>query len=322
VSARAPAEPPPAGAPRGPAALIPAGRASIALALGTLYIVWGSTYLAIRWVVVELPPFAAGSLRFVAAGLIFLMLGLLRAGGTARPRAVELRNAALLGVAFLGISNGLVGLAEKQISSGLTALILALTPLWVALLEALWPGGRRPPLAAIAGLVIGFGGTATLVLGAPSSGHAVAFSGLAMVLIASFSWATASIVARSAARPSVWMISAGVEMVSGGLAQAVVALIRGEYPLLVASGPAPRAWLSLVYLALVGSCLGYGAFSWLTRRARPSLVSTYAYVNPLVAVTLGALLADEPLSPRLAFSGALIVLAVFLVTTARHPSKA
>ena len=296
--------------------------ARVALALGTLYLVWGSTYLAIRWVVAELPPFASGSLRFTAAGLFFLLLGLLRGqrDGARWPTRLQLRNSVLLGVAFLGVSNGLVGLAERQISSGLTALMLALTPLWVALLEAVLPGGRRPTAGAVIGLLLGFGATAALVLGAPSTGHAVALSGVIMVLVASFTWATASVIARSAPRSAAFLVSAGIEMVAGGVAQALIALVRGEHHELLAAGPAPRAWLSLLYLAVMGSCIGYGAFSWLNRRVRPSLVATYAYVNPLVAVTLGALLADEPLSPRVLLSGAVIVLAVFLVTTARDRS--
>ena len=290
----------------------------MALALGTIYIVWGSTYLGIRWVVAELPPFAAGCIRFTGAGLLFLLLGFARGG--AWPSARQFRNAALLGVALLGVSNGLVGAAERHITSSLTALILGMTPLWVALIDGLRPGGVRPAPRAIVGLVLGFVGTALLVMTAPGADgqHAVALGAGLLVLVASFTWASASLAARSVARPQSFLISGGIEMISGGLCQAVIAVVRGEWPILLASDAGGRAWLSLLYLGLVGSCLGYGAFSWLTRHARPTLVATYAYVNPLVAVALGTLLAGEALGGAIVGSGALVVLAVFLVTTARR----
>jgi drug/metabolite transporter (DMT)-like permease len=262
-------------------------------------------------------------LRFFCAGLVFFLVGLTRPGGVAAVQAItprQLRNAALMGMALLGCSNGLVGLAERNISSGLTALMLAITPLWIALIEALRPGGLRPTARAAVGLLIGFCGTALLATGAPADGHATSSAGVVMVLVASLVWAVASVAARNMARPSAWLISAGIEMMAGGATQAVVALVRGEWNALAAgvAGASARAWLSLLYLMLVGSGLGYGAFSWLTRHARPTLIATYGYVNPLVAVMLGTLLASEPLGPRIALAGGAIVLAVFLVTTARR----
>jgi drug/metabolite transporter (DMT)-like permease len=295
-------------------------QARVALALGTIYVVWGSTYLGIRWVVAELPPFAAGTIRFFSAGLCFFLLGVLRPGGLASLRATswrQVRNAALIGAAMLGCSNGLVGLAERDISSGMTALMIAITPLLIALMEALRPGGTRPGARASAGLVVGFVGTALLVTGGRDDGHATSAAGVVMVLVAAVVWAAATLAARDVPRPAASMISAGIEMMAGGVTQAVVAAFRGDWPQLFASDASARAWLSLLYLAAVGSCLGYGAFSWLTRNARPTLVSTYGYVNPLVAVTLGTLLAGEALGPRIAVAGVAVVGAVFLVSTDR-----
>jgi drug/metabolite transporter (DMT)-like permease len=294
---------------------LPASRAQIALALGTVYLVWGSTYLGIRWVVAELPPFAAGAVRFVTAGGVFLLVGLLTGGPL--PTRRQLRNAALVGIFLPGISNGLVGLAERRVPSSITALVLAVMPLWMALLETVRPGGTRPSRRAALGLLLGFGGTALLVLGGGRGQQVIEPLGVGLLLLASFIWAAGSLFARGAARPGSWMVSAGTEMLAGGLCQATLALVQGELPRLAAAHPSGRALGALVYLIAIGAWLGYGAFSWLTRRARPAVVATYAYVNPLVAVVLGSLLAGEVLAPRAAVSGVVIVAAVVLVTTAR-----
>lgn len=294
-----------------------APRARVALALGTVYLVWGSTYLAIRWAVAELPPFTAGAVRFVTAGGLFLLFGLVR--GAPRPSRRQVRNAALIGVALLGVSNGLVGFAEQRLSSSLAALVLAITPLWIALFEAIRPGGARPSRAAVVGLLIGFCGTGWLVYQPNARGDA---AGLFIVLVASITWATGSLAARRASRPSAFTISAGTEMLAGGLAQLLIAVVRGEPARLTHASPGPRAIGALVYLIVIGAWAGYGAFSWLTRNARPTLVATYAYVNPLVAVTLGALLAGEPLSSRVLVAGAAVVVSVVLVTRQRVTAPA
>jgi drug/metabolite transporter (DMT)-like permease len=290
-------------------------RARVALALGTVYLVWGSTYLGIRWVVAELPPFAAGAMRFVTAGGVFLAAGLLT--GSPRPTRRQLRNAAIIGMLMPGISNGLVGLAERRVPSSITALVLAIMPLWVALLQTLRPGGARPSGRAALGLLLGFGGTALLVLGGGPSAHVIEPLGVVLLLLASFIWAAGSLFARGAARPAGWMVSAGAEMLAGGVCQALISVGKGELPRLAEAHPSGRALSALVYLVAIGAWLGYGAFSWLTRHARPAVVATYAYVNPLVAVVLGAVFAGEILAPRAAVSGVVIVAAVVLVTTAR-----
>jgi drug/metabolite transporter (DMT)-like permease len=288
-------------------------RARIALALGTVYLVWGSTYLAIRWTVAELPPLLAGSLRFTAAGLGFLLIA--RALGPIAVSPRRLASAALVGAIMPGASNGLVNLAEQTVPSGLTALILAVMPLWLALFQALRRGQPRPGRRAVVGLVVGFAGTALLV--GRADGGSISVMGVLMLMAAAMLWAFGSLYAREVDRPRPWMASAGFEMLAGGLVQAVFGLAHGELPRLVAAHPSPRAVASLIYLAAVGAWAGYGAFSWLTNHARPTLVSTYCYVNPLVAVLLGWSLAGEPLAPRTLAAAALIVCSVFLVTTAR-----
>jgi drug/metabolite transporter (DMT)-like permease len=296
----------------------PPPRGQIALALATIYVVWGSTYLAIRWTVHELPPFLAGGSRFLVAGLGFLAAARLQ--GPLRATRRGLGRAVLIGVLMPGLSNGLVGLAERKVPSGLTALVLALLPLWIALYLALGPARERPGRRGAAGLVIGFAGTALLVWAGPT-GAAIEPAGLLMLVAGSLAWATGSLLSRSHERPRPWMASSGVEMLAGGLFQTVLGLAHGELPALLAARPSPRAIGSLIYLAVIGGWGGYGAFSWLARHARPTLVATYSYVNPLVAVLLGWALAGEMLGARTAAAAALIVCSVVLVTTDRHRAR-
>jgi drug/metabolite transporter (DMT)-like permease len=297
----------------------PPGRARIALALGTLYVVWGSTYLAIRWAVHELPPLLAGSARFTVAGLGFLAVARLQ--GPLRASRREVGRALLIGLLMPGVSNGLVGLAERKVPSGLTALVLALVPLWIALSLAAGSARERPGRRTSLGLTTGFGGTALLVW-TGGGGAPIDPLGVAMLIGGSLTWAAGSLVARSHERPRPWTASAGLEMLAGAAVQGGLGLAHGELPALLAAHPSPRALGALVYLAVIGGWGGYGAFSWLTRHARPTLVATYAYVNPLVAVVLGWALAGEPLSARTLAASALIVGAVALVTTGRDRDPA
>lgn len=304
-------------------ATIPSSRAlpgSIAVALTIVYLVWGSTYLAIRWVVQELPPMATGAIRFFIAGAVFLLVARMR-GGPWSVSKVQLRNAVLMGAAMPGLCNGLVSLAARGVSSSLTALLLAMMPIWLALITVVRPGSTgRPTPRALLGLVLGFAGTALLVLTAPDNdAHDTASPmGMTLLIASALIWAAFSLFARSASRPTDWMVSAGLEMCAGGLFQGLIATFRGEWPLLLSAHPSPRTIWAMVYLVAFGAWLGYGAFSWLTRNARPALVATYAYVNPLVAVALGSLVGGEALGARIAWGGGLVVVAVVLVTTAKQ----
>jgi drug/metabolite transporter (DMT)-like permease len=286
----------------------------IAIALATVYVVWGSTYLAIRWVVQELPALLSGGMRFTVAGLGFLLFARLRGPLSFTPR--QLRNAVMLGALMPGLSNGLVGLAERRVPSALTALILAVVPLWIAVIQAVRGGPHRTGVRDGAGLVIGFGGTALLVW--HGGQEPVSLAGMLMIVAASLLWSVGTVAAGQADRPKPWMSSAGLEMLAGGLLQIVLAILSGELPRLAASSPGPRALGALLYLTVVGAWAGYGAFSWLNGRAAPSLIATYSYVNPLVAVFLGWSLAGEPLGLRTLIAGALIVCSVILVTTTRR----
>lgn len=293
----------------------------LAIALGTVYVVWGSTYLGIRWTVAELPPLMSGAMRFLVAGAGFLLVSRVL-GYLATVTRRQIASAAVVGALMPGLCNGLVSIAERHVSSSLTALTLAVMPLWLALLQAvLRLTGRglahdRPGPLTIAGLLIGFAGTALLVWHGEAGGRASA-GGLALLLVTSLVWAATSLYARQADRPSPWVSTCGFEMLAGGLLQLLLGLARGELPLLLAAHPGGRAIGSLVYLTVIGAWAGYGAFSWLTGHASPTLVATYAYVNPLVAVLLGWALAGESLGPRTLVAGALIVCSVVLVTARR-----
>jgi drug/metabolite transporter (DMT)-like permease len=292
---------------------VTASRATIAVALATVYVVWGSTYLAIRWTVHDLPVFASGAIRFLIAGGGFLLAVRLR--GPLVFTRKQVLSAALLGALMPGLSNGLVALAERRVPSSLTALILSTLPLWIALFQL--TAGERPAPRAALGLLVGFAGTGLLVAGGTRD-LAAPLGGVALIVIASLLWATGSLLARRFDRPRPWMASSGIEMISGGLVQAILATATGDLPRLVHAHPGPRAVLSLIYLTVVGAWAGYGAFSWLTANVAPTLVATYSYVNPLVAVLLGFALAGEPLTARTAIAGAIIVSSVVLVTTARR----
>jgi drug/metabolite transporter (DMT)-like permease len=296
-----------------PPAARAAAPASVAIALATVYLVWGSTYLAIRWTVHDLPVFASGAIRFLSAGAGFLLAVRLRGRLTIDRR--QLAGAALLGALMPGLSNGLVALAERRVPSSLTALILSMLPLWIALFQLV--RGERPTARAAVGLLVGFAGTALLVGG---GGGAVSapVGAMALIVLASLLWAVGSLLARGLDRPRPWVASSGIEMLSGGLVQLVIATATGDLPRLVHSHPGPRAVGSLIYLTVIGAWAGYGAFSWLTANAPPTVVATYSYVNPLVAVLLGVALAGEPLTGRGVLAGGLIVGSVVLVTTARR----
>lgn len=284
------------------------------LAFTLLYVVWGSTYFGIRIAVRALPPFGLAGLRFVIAG--GLPLSILRARGEAWPSARQWRNAAISGGCLMLGGNGLVSWAEQTVSSSLAALLIAVTPLWFVVLEALRTHGTRPSARGVVGLLVGFLGVAWLIgpegmrkdLGSPSA------LGIALLMLACASWAFGSLFARYSDKPASAFMSSALQMLCGGAELLVLSLMSGER--WQASGTPAQltdAWLALVYLICAGSWLGFGSYMWLLARVSPVKLSTYAYVNPLVAVLLGVWLLDEPWSPGLAGPALLILLGVVIV---------
>jgi drug/metabolite transporter (DMT)-like permease len=285
--------------------------AAVAAALATVYLVWGSTYLAIRVTDRTMPPFLMSSARFLIAGVA---LYLFAARGRARPTWREWRAAAIVGAALLLVGNGGVAWAETRLESGLAALIVAIIPLWVALMDRVFFGRRLSP-AAVAGLVVGFGGVALLV--GPGGGGDV--TAAIALLVTTSAWAGGSLYARGAALPESPLLAASMQMVTASVLLGITGLVTGEASGIHADSFAAKPVIAFVYLVAVGSLIAFSAYAWLLKNVRISTVSTYAFVNPVVAVALGGLFLDEAISVTMIVAGAAIVLAVVLIVTARTP---
>ncbi|HZB20395.1 MAG TPA: EamA family transporter [Blastococcus sp.] len=309
---------PPASAPAQP--VTPA----VLVALGTVYVVWGSTYLAIKFTVEGgLPPLLAMGTRFLLAGLVLLTALLLVRGRAAFAMTrTELVTAAVTGLFLLVGGNGLVAVAEQNVDSGLAALLIAGTPLWVVVLRAILRD--RPSAATVAGLLIGLVGVAVLLL--PGVRGAADLGPLLLVCLSSLLWSCGTVLATRRPMPADPFVTTVVEMAVGGTAMVVLGSLGGEWGRLQLAATEPSSWLAFAYLVLIGSVLGYSAYVWLLARAPLSLVTTYAYVNPAVAVALGAVFLAEPLTSNVLVGGAVIIGAVAWVITVesrtrRRPSQ-
>ncbi len=293
-----------------------ASRARIGLALATVYIIWGSTYLAIRFAVETLPPFLMAGTRFLVAGAI--LYGWRRAAGFARPSAAQWGAATVVGGLMLLGGNGGVVWAEQWVESGTAALIVATVPLWMVLLDWLRPGGRAPAPAVWIGILVGLGGV-TILLGGPRTGPNY-LVGWTVLVLASVAWAAGSLYSRSASLPAP-LLATGMQMLAGGALLVLAGMATGELATLDPAAFSTRSILALAYLVVFGSLLGYTSYVWLLRVTPPALASTYAYVNPVVAVFLGWLLAGERLTARIILASAIIVGGVALITSARARSR-
>lgn len=290
----------------------------VAAALLAVYIIWGSTYLAIRFAIETLPPLLMAGVRFLLAGL--LLYGWVRLRGGARPKLLHWRTAAVLGGLLLVGGNGGVVWAEQFVPSGLTALLVSMAPIWMALLDWLRPGGQRPRIMVAIGLALGLGGVALLVAAgsAQSSGSgSLQIGGLLLVVAASFSWALGSLYAQHAPSPTSPLLGTAMEMLAGGALLMVIALATGELGQLHPDAISVRSLAALGYLVIFGSLVGFSCYVWLLRNTALSLASTYAYVNPMVAVFLGWALAGEQLSSLTFVAAAIILASVVLITTFR-----
>lgn len=295
------------------------GSARVWSALGIVYLVWGSTYLAIRFSIETIPPFISAALRFVIAGLILLALVAARDGQPVwRVERRRLRNAAVSGVLLLTFGNGLVVLGETRVPSGLAALLVAAVPLWLVVVRRVI--GDRTPAATLVGVVIGLCGVAVLLLPGSRGGHVdVLFCGV--ILLAALSWSIGSLVAVRTPVPANPMTLSAVEMIAGGLLLAVLAGAKGEFAELHVERISTKSWLALGYLIVFGSLVAFSAYVWVLGNAPTSLVATYAYVNPAVAVALGVLLAGEQLTLVEVLGGAVILLSVLVVVRAESRTR-
>lgn len=284
-------------------------------ALLAVYLIWGSTYLAIRFTVETTPPFISAAFRFIVSGACLYTWR--RFAGDCKPTAVEWRSAATVGIFLLLGGNGGVVWASQFIPSSLAALLVATVPLWMVAIDSARPGKERPSVAATVGILIGFGGVVLLIRFAASDALVFNLFGTTAVLFASLSWAVGSLYARTARLAASPLLATGMEMFAGGVALLVTATITGEWNHLDIGAVSSRSALALAYLTAVGSA-AFVAYVWLLRVAPTPLVSTYAYVNPLVAVLLGYFLANEPMTGRTLFAASLIIGSVVLVSAPKR----
>jgi drug/metabolite transporter (DMT)-like permease len=292
-------------------------------ALWVVYLVWGSTYLAIRVGVhpsegVGFPPLLLAGVRFALAGALLLAFSARRPAADGLPDPMGRRqwlSATVIGCALVLGGNGLVTIAEQRTASGIAALVIATVPIWAALMSAM-TGRERVGARQTAGLLLGFAGVAVLVVGDGGQADAI---GVLTLVAAAVSWAAGSVWSGSAPLVRRPLVSTGMQMLSGGLACLVIALVRGEAADLDLAAVPARSWFAFGYLLVAGAMLAYTAYIWLLHNARLSLVTTYAYVNPLVAVLLGALLLDEHIPARVVVAAVAIVAGVVLIVTRWSP---
>ena len=285
------------------------------VSLLVVWIVWGSTYLAMRVVVSEMPPLVAAGTRFLTAGTLMGTVALLLDRGHGWPSRRQWLDYGLVGVLLLSIGNSLVMWSEQTVPSGIAALIVATVPVWLLLLDGLRPNGRPWTLRLWIGAAIGLAGVALV---ARPQGQLDSQHGLAIVAlqVACLSWAVGSLYAQQVSARLPLASAAAVEMLAGGAAILLVSRLLGEDWSLMAAA-SPRAWGGVSYLVVFGSLVGFTAFAYCLNELPASTVGTYAYVNPMVAVVLGRLVLGEPLTPGLVVGGALIVLSVALTTLRR-----
>jgi drug/metabolite transporter (DMT)-like permease len=276
------------------------------VALGVVYVVWGSTYLAIRVVIETLPPLISGGLRFVVASVV--LGAFVAARGRLRMTRREFGGAALVGVLLLLGGNGLVAVAEQHITSGLAALLVASVPLWLVVLRTAFRD--RPRGLTLLGVLVGFAGVAGISLSGGTSGSAV---GVVIVLFGSLCWSTGSFLGARIALPRDPFAASVIEMAAGGAGMLVTGFGLGER--LVLTDVSARSWFALGYLVVLGSLVAFTSYVWLLGHAPISLVSTYAYVNPVVAVFLGMLVLGEVVTGGMLIAGAVIVVGVALVVS-------
>ena len=290
-----------------------------------VYVVWGSTYLAIRVGVETIPPLLLAAARNVTAGVIMFPIALrsrrvaVRAGRADRlwPSRAEWLGCAVVGILLL-VANGVVGVGEKTVPSGLAALLVATVPLWLLGLDA-GLNHARLGLAQLAGLALGLAGVA-LLSGLGGGTGRVSVAGVVTILGAAAMWALGTIMARRATIPSSPALASGMELLCGGAALVALAAASGEFPSLRLAQVSAQSWLALGYLTVIGSIVAFSAYGIAVRTLPTATVATYAYVNPVIAVLLGALILNERLTPAMFGGGALIVGAVVLVVRRSPPS--
>lgn len=312
---------------RDPASLVPSTEPRpsttstlVIIAFGLVYVVWGSTYLAIRVGIESFPPLLLAGSRHLLTGLI--LYPILRRKTGVRPTAAHWRMSFITGFLLLFIGNGGVCLAERTVPSGVTALLVATVSLWLVLVDWLRPGGTRPGPRVVAGLLLGFAGL-TLLVGPKNlggSGRVDPF-GVAILVLASLAWATGSVYSKHAGGLSGSpLLGVAMQSLAGGVSLWIAGIVMGEVGALHLGAVSARSWAALGYLVVFGSGVGFTAYIYILKKSTATRVATYAFVNPVVALFLGWLLVGESINVRTLMAAAVILTAVLLVITAPHPA--
>ena len=296
---------------------VPARTLLLVAAFAAVYIVWGSTYLAIKYAIATMPPLLMAGSRFLLAGGILALAGR-AAADYEKTTAAQWKTSFVVGGLLLVGGNGLVVLAERSIPSSLAALLVATEPFWIVVLGWLWLHSTRPNWQVVLGLVLGFVGVYLLVgeqLFVGAGGGQAHLWGVGLVLAAAFSWAAGSIYGLRSPVPKSAVLASGMQMLAGGALLVLLGSLAGEWRSLHLGQVTTASWLGFGYLVVFGSLVAFTAYSWLLKHASPARVATYAYVNPVVAVLLGRVLAGESLTQQMLVGAAVIVGSVVLITT-------
>jgi drug/metabolite transporter (DMT)-like permease len=297
----------------------PDAKRKLLLAFLAVYVIWGSTYLAIKFAVQTIPPYLMVGMRFLVSGIILFFWARFRGAG--RPTKLEWRDGSIVGLLLLCGGNGAVAWAEQRVPSGVTALLVASVPLWMVLIDWLRPHGRRPHPIVGAGLIVGLVGVAVLALPGSTDG-AVSVGGATMLLLGSISWAAGSIYSRQGARPASAEMATALQMIAGSGALLVVAAVTGELTQFHPTAISLPSLLGWAYLVTFGGLVGFTAYIYLLRETTPAKATTYAYVNPVVAVVLGWAIAGEPIVRRTIVAATVILAGVAMITVAGSLSEA
>lgn len=291
----------------------------VLLAFAAVYLVWGSSYLAIRFGLETLPPFLLAGVRFSLAGALLTGWALWR--GAARPTAANWKAALIAGALLFLVANGGVVWAGQHVPSSVIALMSATIPLWMVLVDWLRLGAARPSFTVFAGLALGFGGIALLV-GLPTGGSDPLYTaGILLMCVTPVGWAVGSLYSRRSRLPASPTLTTGMQLLCGGLLLLSLGLLTGELHGFDLAAVSLRSWLALAYLTVVGSIITFSAYIWLLRVEHPARVGTYAFVNPLVAVVLGAWLGAEPITAQTLAAAVLVVAGIVLITLFRSGAQ-
>lgn len=294
-------------------------RARVLIAFAAVYLIWGSTYLGIKYAIASIPPFLVGAGRFLVSGIVLYAVATWR--GAPRPTAAQLRTGLVTGILMLGAGNGAVMWAELTIPSGIVALIVAAVPLWMVLIDWWRPHGVRPRGIVFVGLALGVAGIVVLI-GPGAFAGAGHLGPAALVLVAgSLSWAFGSIMTRRGDRPGSPLMTTALQMLAAGAAFAVVAALAGDLRAFSLSRVTLASWLGWAYLVTFGSLIGFTAYVYLLGVVSAAKAATYAYVNPVVAVLLGWAVAREPIGARTLVAAAITLAGVALITSTQPASS-